>query len=90
MSGNVTPFPEGRGLFAGIDTHLAAIDALDNQGKCIKLALDGLGIVMGAQKTEGKEGDLIAAIDGLILSYLAIGTLLGARRDLMVKALRPE
>ena len=44
---------------------------------------------MEAQPTEDHQDDMIAAIDGMVLCYLAIGTLLAAKRDLMVGSLRP-
>ena len=92
MSDNVVRFPEDRSPFANIDAHLATIDAIpeDERSVLAKFALQGFGKLMEAQQTEDRQGDLIAAIDGLIMAYLAIGTLLSARRDLMVKSLRPE
>jgi hypothetical protein len=92
MSDNVVPFPEDRSLFANIDAHLQTIDAIPEPEKAtlIRLAIDCFGKLMDAQESDDRPGSLVAAVDALLLSYLALGTILGAKRDLMVASLRHE
>jgi hypothetical protein len=65
-------------------------DPEEEKAKLAKLAIQGFAKLMEGQQTEDHQGDLIAVVDGLLLAYLAIGTMLGAKRELMVKNLRPD
>ena len=90
---NVVSFPEGRSVFANIDAHLRRIDALlpldeGSIGKLLKLAINGFGKLMDVNRDTTHSPNMADAVDGLLMSYLTLGTMLGADRDLMVKSLR--
>lgn len=91
MSDNVVQFPRtSPDLFANIEAHLETIDSTvkNEPPNLAKLITLGIGLLVDGYHSGDQATDLAAAIDGLLLSYLAIGTLLGAERQLMISSLR--
>jgi hypothetical protein len=90
MTDNVTPFPSASG--APMDEMLATIDAAEgNKTELLRIALrsfnEATAILAGDAAAE--DGDSFALVESLGMAYFALGTILDARRDIMVMSLRP-
>jgi hypothetical protein len=90
MTDNVMPFPGGEARkMSRIDEHFAAIDGSKENLSAIMLmavtAIAGAGDIAQPGST-GEDARRFA--DNMTRAWFAIGELLGAKRDLMVKALR--
>ena len=91
MTDNVTPFPSVAAT--PIDELLATIDAAEgNKTELLRIALRSFkeATAIFHTDTPAEEGDSFALIESLNMAYFALGTILKARRDIMVMSLRPR
>lgn len=91
MTDNVTPFPSAAG--APMDEMLAVIDAAEgNKTELLRIALRSFNeatAILAADRA-AEDGDSFALVESLGMAYFALGTILEARRDIMVMSLRPR
>ena len=90
MTDNVLSFPSTAG--SPMDDLLAPIDAAQgNKTELLRIALrsfkEATAILDSGAPAE--EGDSVALVESLGVAYFALGTILDARRDIMMMSLRP-
>lgn len=91
MTDNVTPFPSAAGT--QMDELLATIDAAEgNKTELLRIALRSFKEATAILDSDApaEEGDSFALVESLGMAYFALGTILEARRDIMVMSLRPR
>lgn len=91
MTDNVIPFPSAAGT--PMDEMLATIDAAEgNKTELLRIALRSFNeatTILEAD-TPAVEGDSFALVESLGMAYFALGTILDARREIMLMSLRPR
>ena len=85
---NITPFPGSGTRAVDIDALLAKVDGADNPGQLYLMVVRALADGRDDVKPDATAENARRFMGALTLAYLAAGTLLGAKRDLMVKAIR--
>ena len=91
MTDNVTPFPSAAGT--PMDELLATIDAAEgNKTELLRIALRSFKEATAILDSDApaEEGDSFALVESLGMAYFALGTILEARRDIMVMSLKPR
>ncbi len=91
MTDNVTPFPSAAGT--PMDELLATIDAAEgNKTELLRIALRSFKEATAILDADApaEEGDSFALVESLGMAYFALGTILEARRDIMVMSLKPR
>lgn len=91
MTDNVIPFPSAAGI--PMDEMLAAIDAAEgNKTELLRIALRSFNeaTTILDSDTPAEEGDSFALVESLGMAYFALGTILDARREIMLMSLRPR
>lgn len=72
---------------------LASIDAEEgNKTALLRIAFRSLNEATAILKSDigGEQGDSVALVESLGMAYFALGTILDARRDIMVMSLGPR
>lgn len=86
MTDNVMPFPSAVG--SPLEEMLVTIDAAEgNKAELLRIALRSFKEATAIPHSPADEDDGFALIESLGIAYLALGTILDARRDMMMVSL---